>query len=71
MIRQARYVKFVRYSQIEDHFRLGWVILFPKRAIHHDHYGTELAWICDCAVPKRVSNRVPETEALVSKSNAA
>jgi hypothetical protein len=46
-----RAIKFVRHDRIEDHFRLGWMILIPKEPMHHHHYSCELAWICDCPVP--------------------
>lgn len=62
----ARALKFVRFDRIEDHFRQGWVMLFPNAPMHHHHYGVELAWLCACPVPggfktERVSNRVPVT----------
>lgn len=64
MIRLARYVIFVRYAQIEDYFRMGWVMMFAKHAVHHDHYGCELAWICNCRVP----HRVPEASHEISEN---
>ena len=47
----ARALKFVRHDHIEDHFRAGWVMSFPNAAMHHHHYGCELAWLCECPVP--------------------
>ena len=47
----ARALKFVRYDRVEDHYRAGWVMSFPNAAMHHHHYGCELAWLCDCPVP--------------------
>jgi hypothetical protein len=63
---KARALKFVPFRKIEDHFRQGWVILIPKWETHHDYYGCEMAWICECAVPggfvgRRVK-RVPATQ---------
>lgn len=46
-----RALKFVRFSQIEDHFRLGWLMSFPNSPTHHHYYGAELAWICGCPIP--------------------
>jgi len=46
-----RALKFVRYERVEDHFRAGWVMSFPNAAMHHHHYGCELAWLCECPVP--------------------
>lgn len=46
-----RALKFVRHEKIEDHFRQGWLMAFPNAAMHHHHYGCELAWICECPVP--------------------
>lgn len=48
---KLRALKFVRFSKIEDHFRLGWLMSFPNAPHHHQYYGCELAWICDCPVP--------------------
>jgi hypothetical protein len=47
----VRAFKIVPFRAIEDHFRLGWVILIPNAPMHHHHYSCELAWICDCPVP--------------------
>lgn len=47
----ARALKFVRYDRVEDHLRQGWVASFPNAAMHHHHYGIELAWLCECEVP--------------------
>jgi len=47
----ARALKFVRYDRVEDHYRQGWVMSFPNAAMHHHHYGCELAWLCECPVP--------------------
>ena len=55
-------LKFVRHARIEDHFRQGWMISFPNAAMHHHHYGCELAWICKCPIPGLktfVPHRVP------------
>jgi hypothetical protein len=46
-----RALKFVRYDRVEDHYRQGWVMSFPNAAMHHHHYGCELAWLCGCPVP--------------------
>lgn len=63
---KARALKFVPFRKIEDHFRKGWVILIPKWATHHDYYGCEMAWICECPVPggfgSRRVHRVPVTQ---------
>lgn len=48
MIRFARSLKFVVFAKIEDHLRLGWVVLIPNAPHHGLHYGIEMAWICDC-----------------------
>jgi hypothetical protein len=55
-------VKFVRSDRIEDHFRRGWLMMFPNAPMHHHRYGCELAWICDCPIPGlkfSVPHRVP------------
>jgi hypothetical protein len=56
-------VKFVSFARIEDHFREGWLIMFPNAPMHHHCYGVELAWICDCQIPGLKNsvyhNRVP------------
>lgn len=62
-----RALKFVKFRDIEDHFRLGWLVSFANEPMHHHHYGIELQWICNCRVPggfKASSNRViePQTE---------
>ncbi len=61
-----RALKFVRFADIEDHFRLGWLVSFANEPMHHHHYGIELQWICNCRVPggfksDRVNHRVPFT----------
>lgn len=48
---KARALKFVPFRKIEDHLRQGWLILIPRWPAHHDHYGVEMAFICDCPVP--------------------
>jgi uncharacterized protein YjlB len=48
---KVRAYKIVSFAQIEDHFRLGWIMAFPNAAMHHHHYGCELAWICACRIP--------------------
>jgi hypothetical protein len=57
-----RAIKFVPFDRIEDHFRVGWVMSFPNAAMHHHHYGCELAWICDCPVPGVVKALVGESK---------
>jgi hypothetical protein len=46
-----RAFKFVTFTRIEDHFRLGWLISFPNAAMHHHRYGVEMCWICNCKIP--------------------
>ena len=46
-----RALKFVRHDAVEDHFRQGWMICFPKAAMHHHYYSVEMKWICPCPVP--------------------
>jgi hypothetical protein len=46
-----RAFKFVMFTKIEDHFRLGWLISFPNEAMHHHRYGVEMCWICECKIP--------------------
>ena len=46
-----RALKFVRFKDIETHFRLGWMVSFANEPMHHHHYGVELQWICNCPVP--------------------
>lgn len=58
-----RALKFVRFTDIEDHFRLGWLVSFANEPMHHHHYGIELQWICGCRVPGGFSSsRVPEIQ---------
>lgn len=61
----ARALKFVRFERVEDHFRQGWVALIPNAPHHHQHYGIELAWLCECRVPggfkHEYRHRVPST----------
>ncbi len=47
---KARALKFVRYSQIEDFLRLGWVVMIPNAPMHHHAYGIEMRWVCDCKI---------------------
>jgi hypothetical protein len=54
---KARALKFVPFRKIEDHFKQGWVILIPRWATHHDYYGCEMAWICECPVPGGFNSR--------------
>jgi hypothetical protein len=44
-------LKFVTFAKIEDHLRLGWMVMFPNAPHHHLHYGVEMKWICACSVP--------------------
>lgn len=44
-------LKFVNYETVEDHLRTGWMVSIPNAAMHHHHYGIELAWLCPCPVP--------------------
>lgn len=59
-------LKFVRYDRIEQHLQLGWMVMIPKAACHHQIYGIEMKWICSCKVPGGFKapvepiNRVPE-----------
>jgi hypothetical protein len=46
-----RAFKFVRFSKVEDYFRLGWMVSFPNAPMHHHHYGIEMKWICECKIP--------------------
>lgn len=48
---KAHALKFVSFERVEDHFRTGWVPLIPNAPHHHQYYGIELAWLCDCPVP--------------------
>jgi len=53
-----RALKFVPLAKIEDHFRLGWMVMFPNAPMHHHHYGVEMKWICECEVPGGFRPRV-------------
>jgi len=44
-------LKFVPFSKIEDHFKLGWMMMIPNASHHHLAYGCEMKWICACRVP--------------------
>lgn len=71
---KANALKFVSFERIEDHFRQGWMILFPKKPMHHHYYSVEMAWLCDCPVPggfKPRVNRVPETPTQESADGSA
>lgn len=46
-----RALKFVRYEAVPDHLAQGWIVSIPNAAMHHHHYGLELAWLCSCPVP--------------------
>jgi hypothetical protein len=63
-----RALKFVRYDRVQSHLEAGWIVSIPNAAMHHHHYGIELAWLCACPVPggfgeETVSNRVPNPQA--------
>jgi hypothetical protein len=47
----TRAFKFVRFAEIEDHFRLGWMMSIPNGPMHHDYYGIVMKWVCDCEIP--------------------
>lgn len=60
-----RALKFVRFRDIENHFKLGWMVSFANEPMHHHVYGVELQWICNCPVPggfKSVNRRVPNPQ---------
>ncbi len=48
---KATALKFVRFDQVEDHLRQGWMVMIPNGPMHHHHYGVELKWICHCPLP--------------------
>lgn len=50
----TRALKFVRFADIEDYFRLGWMTWQPNEPTHHNHYGIVMRWICDCKIPGEV-----------------
>ena len=47
----ARALRYSRFDRVEDFLRQGWMPLIPNAAMHHHHYGIELAWLCACPVP--------------------
>jgi len=60
-----RALKFVRYDQIQSHLKRGWMTLIPNGTMHHNVYGIEMAWLCDCKIPCEIKfnqlSRVPST----------
>jgi hypothetical protein len=72
----ARALKFVAFSSIEDHFRQGWMTMIPNATHRHLVYGIEMKWICDCPVPggfkPSVNHRVtvPPTESAHDRDTA-
>jgi hypothetical protein len=57
---KARALRYSRFAAVEDFLRVGWMPLIPNAPHHHQYYGIELAWLCDCAVPGGFS--IPETK---------
>jgi hypothetical protein len=45
MIRTMHYVP---YHSVLDWLRLGWIVVKPNCAMHHDHYSCVMEWLCDC-----------------------
>lgn len=52
---KATALKFVRFDQIESNLRQGWMVMIPNSPSHHNHYGVELKWICNCPIPSEVT----------------
>jgi hypothetical protein len=44
-------MRYSRFEAVEDFLRQGWMVSIPNAAMHHHHYGIELAWLCSCPVP--------------------
>ena len=47
---------FVRFKDVTDFLRLGWMVSIPNAPMHHHYYGIELKWLCNCpiATPSKV-----------------
>lgn len=43
-----RYVKFVRYEEIEDHHRLGWMLFDDPLPFPHGKWSVGMRWVCEC-----------------------
>ena len=39
---------YVDYRDIPLRLEQGWLALIPDNFEHINHYGIEMAWICDC-----------------------
>lgn len=47
-----RALKFVRFADVENHLRLGWMVVIPISPMHHHYYSIECAWLCNCKIPE-------------------
>ena len=43
-----RYVRFVPFALVEDHLRMGWMVLMPSALASHNVYGVAMAYLCEC-----------------------
>ena len=65
----TRAFRYVRFAEVEDFLRLGWMVSIPNAPAHHEHYGIVLKWICDCPIPRAASE--PNSILPVLRSTAA
>jgi hypothetical protein len=47
----TRAFKFVRFADVEDHLRCGWMLSIPNAPAHHEVYGIVLKLVCECRIP--------------------
>ncbi len=45
---KTEYVKYVRFADIEDHHKLGWLLFNEPLHYPHGAYSVGMKWLCDC-----------------------
>ena len=51
----------VRFDQIEDYLRMGWMMEdYPPTIFHYQHnYGIFMYWLCHCPLPQLTKDSLP------------
>lgn len=46
--------KWVRFDEVEDHLRMGWMVsLLRSGGDHHAYWSVLMMWPCSCPMPPR------------------
>ena len=47
-----RIVSHATYERLRDFLACGWIVMIPNGVMHHNFYGVQVEWLCDCPLAR-------------------